>query len=150
MSRKQRKLRNLLVTPKFQLKLSLYYMASGLIIIGVMLGLIYNRLIEARELMNNVPVMNFQVQTRVNELMFEIVPISMFGFLAFIIFSFVFALIISHRIAGPVVAINAYIEQLKAGNYEYNRHLRPNDELKEIMNGLHELAAVLKQHNNDE
>ncbi len=40
MSRKRRKLRNLLVTPRFQLKLSVYYIASGLIIIGIMVGLI--------------------------------------------------------------------------------------------------------------
>lgn len=145
MSRKQRKLRNILVTPKFQLKLSLYYIASGLVIIGVMIGLIYDRLMKARDLMNNSPLMSFDIQTQVNELMFEVVEISLLGFLGFIIFSFIFALVISHRIAGPVVAITAYIEQLKQGNYDYNRNLRPNDELTEIMDGLQELSAVLKQ-----
>lgn len=145
MSRKQRKLRNILVTPKFQLKLSLYYIASGLVIIGIMTGLIYDRLMKARELMNNSPMMSFEIQAQVNELMFEVVEISLFGFLGFIIFSFLFALVISHRIAGPVVAITAYIEQLKQGNYDYKRNLRPNDELTEIMDGLQELSAVLKQ-----
>lgn len=149
MSRKQRKLRNLLVTPKFQLKLSLYYIASGLVIIGVMVAFIYNKLMTVRELMNSSPIMDFQVQTRVNELMFDIVQISLLGFAAFIIFSFVFALVVSHRIAGPVVAIRSYIAQLKAGNYEYKRHLRPYDELKEIMDDLHELAPVLKEKTGD-
>ncbi|MBD3648068.1 MAG: hypothetical protein HUJ31_11600 [Pseudomonadales bacterium] len=145
MSRKQRKLRNILVTPKFQLKLSLYYILSGLVIIGIMIGLIYDRLMKARELMNNSPMMNFEIQAQINDLMFEIVQISLFGFFGFIIFSFIFALVISHRIAGPVVAITAYIEQLKQGNFDYQRNLRPNDELTEIMDGLHELSAVLKQ-----
>lgn len=149
MSRKQRKLRNLLVTPKFQLKLSLYYIASGLVIIGVMVAFIYSKLMTVRGLMNNSPIMNFQVQTRVNELMFDIVQISLLGFAAFIIFSFVFALVVSHRIAGPVVAIRAYIAQLKAGNYEYKRYLRPYDELNEIMDDLHELAPVLKEKTGD-
>lgn len=149
MSRKQRQLRNLLVTPKFQLKLSLYYIASGLVIIGVMVAFIYDKLMTVRDLMNNSPIMNFQVQTRVNELMFDIVQISLLGFAAFIIFSFVFALVVSHRIAGPVVAIRAYIAQLKSGNYEYKRNLRPYDELKEIMDDLHELAPVLKEKTGD-
>lgn len=149
MSRKQRKLRNLLVTPRFQLKLSFYYIACGLVIIGIMVGLIFNKLMTVRDLMNESPVMDFQIQTRVNELMFDTVQISLLGFLAFIIFSFVFALVVSHRIAGPVIAIRAYIAQLKAGNYEYQRNLRPHDELKEIMDDLHDLAPVLKEKTGD-
>lgn len=123
----------------------MYYIASGLVIIGIMTGFVYNKLLRVRELMNNSPVMNFHVQTQVNDLMFQIVQISMIGFVAFIIFSFLFAIIISHRIAGPVVAIKAYIEQLKLGNYDYQRNLRPHDELTEIMDALHELAPVLKE-----
>ncbi len=99
--------------------------------------------------MNDSPMMSFQVQTQVNELMFEVMEISLVGFVAFVIFSFIFAIVISHRIAGPAVAIKAYIEELKAGNYDCQRHLRPHDELKEIMDGLHELSAVLKQKTGD-
>lgn len=149
MSRKQRKLRNFLVTPKFQLKLSLYYIVSGLIIIGIVTALIYGKLMTVRDLMNSSPMMDFEVQNRVNELMLECVQISLLGFAAFILFSFLFALVISHRIAGPVVAIRAYIGQLKAGNYDYQRHLRPRDELMEIMDDLHELAPILKEKTNN-
>tara|TARA_B100002003_G_scaffold251351_1_gene294433 strand:- start:1058 stop:1231 length:174 start_codon:yes stop_codon:yes gene_type:complete len=46
MNSKNRKLRNLVVNPYFQLKLSLYYVASGLLIIGAMIILIYERLME--------------------------------------------------------------------------------------------------------
>jgi len=68
----------------------------------------------------------------------------MVGFVAFAISSFIFALLVSHRIAGPILAITAYIEELKKGNYSYGRNLRPNDELIQIMDGLHELNAILK------
>jgi len=114
------------------------------VIIGIMVALIYEKLMTVRHLMNNSPMMDFEVQDRVNELMFESVQISFAGFSAFIIFSFIFALVVSHRIAGPVVAIRAYIAELKAGNYDYQRHLRPRDELKEIMEDLHELAPILR------
>jgi hypothetical protein len=53
-------------------------------------------------------------------------------------------LMVSHRIADPVVAISAFIEELKKSNYDYGRNLRPGDELTLIMDGLHELRAVLK------
>jgi len=145
MSRKNRKLKNLLITPRFQLKLSLYYIASGLVIIGAMFVLIYERLMTVRSMMNSGDVMDFEAQMEVNEIMFQIVEISLLGFVGFIISSFIFAVIISHRIAGPVVAICKFIEELKKGNYDYPRNLRPHDELVPIMDELHQLAPILKK-----
>jgi|TARA_Y100000310_G_C20692215_1_gene823082 signal transduction histidine kinase len=145
MSRKNRKLRNLVVNPHFQLKLSLYYIASGLVIIGAMIILIYGRLMDVRDMMNRGELMSFETQNEINEIMFQVVEISLLGFIAFIIFSFVFALIISHRIAGPVVAICAFIDALKEGDYDYPRKLRPHDELVPIMDRLHELAPILRE-----
>lgn len=150
MSRKQRKLRNLLVTPKFQLKMSLYYIVSGLIFFGAIVGIAYHKLMQVRALMNDNPIMNFDVQTQVNDLMFQIIQFTLIGFIAYIIFSSLFAIVMSHRIAGPVVAITAFIEQLKQGNYDYKRNLRPNDELTEIMTALQELAPVLKERHEHE
>ena len=145
MDRKQRKLRNLLVIPRFQLKLSLYYIASGLVFFGAIVGIAYQKLMQVRMLMNDNPVMNFDVQNQINDLMFQIIQFTLIGFVAYILFSSLFALVMSHRIAGPVVAITAFIEQLKQGNYDYKRNLRPNDELTEVMAALQELAPILKE-----
>ncbi|MBT4161104.1 MAG: hypothetical protein HOE54_07330, partial [Gammaproteobacteria bacterium] len=93
---------------------------------------------------NSIPT-DFTAQSRITEFTFHIAQISMVGFVAFAVASFVFALMVSHRIAGPIVAITAYIEELKKGNYDYGRKLRPNDELTLIMDGLHELKAKLKE-----
>ncbi len=69
----------------------------------------------------------------------------MSGFLVFVLFSFFFALMMSHRIAGPQVAIKAYLVALKEGDYDYERYLRPNDELTEIMDAVIDLKLVLKE-----
>lgn len=145
MSRKQRKIKNLLVIPKFQLKLSLYYALSGLIFFGAVVGVAYHKLTQVQTLMNENPVMNFHLQTQVNDLMLQIIQFTFLGFVAYVVFSSLFALIISHRIAGPIIAIIAFIEQLKQGNYDYQRQLRPHDELTEIMAALRDLAPVLKE-----
>lgn len=150
MSRKQRKLKNLLVTPRFQLKMSLYYVVTGLLFLGAFMAVAWHKLERVRDLMNDNPVMNFHVQTQVNDLMFQIIQFTLAGFVAYVIASTLFALIMSHRIAGPVVAIKAYIDQLKQGNYDYQRNLRPNDELNEIMDALKELAPLLKDQTGSE
>lgn len=86
-----------------------------------------------------------RVQSRVNDLMLESVQFSLLGFSVFILLSFIFALMISHRIAGPQVAIKAYIAALKEGDYDYERNLRSRDELNEIMEALKDLKPALKE-----
>jgi len=145
MSRKNRKLKNFLVTPRFQLKLSLFFIVSGLLFLMVIVGFTFNNVNEVTQLMNMNPIMDFSTQNRVNDLMFQIVQVCLAGFVLYMIFSFLFALVISHRIAGPVVAIVAYIRALQEGDYDYQRNLRPGDEFKEIMDELHKLKPIMQE-----
>lgn len=145
MDRNDRKLSNFLLTPKFQLKLTYYYIGVGLVIISGTVGAVFYKMSAVRDIMNNSVATDFTSQSLISEQMFQIVQISMVGFVAFAIASFIFALMVSHRIAGPVVALTAYIDQLKQGNYDYGRELRPNDELTTVMDGLHELSRTLKE-----
>lgn len=140
-----RKLSNFMLTPKFQLKLTYYYIGVGVVIIlGTVSGVMY-KILQIRDVMNNSVATDFSAQSQITDITFQIALISMSGFVAFAVSSFIFALMVSHRIAGPIVAITALIDELKKGNYDYGRKLRPNDELTLIMDGLHELRTVLKE-----
>ncbi|MCH8256355.1 MAG: hypothetical protein IIA75_00370 [Proteobacteria bacterium] len=143
MSRSNRKISNFLLTPKFQLKLTYYYIGVGGAIIIATGATVFYKMTVIRDIMNTSIVTDFGAQSKISEQMFFIAQISLVGFVAFAIASFIFALLVSHRIAGPVVAITAVINELKKGNYNYGRKLRPNDELTLIMDNLHELKAVL-------
>ncbi len=95
--------------------------------------------------MNDNPRLDLQVQLQMNDLMEQCFQVALLGFFIFIVLAFVFALVMGHRIAGPQVAIQAYIAALKEGNYDYQRSLRPRDELTEIMAALKDLNPVLKE-----
>jgi hypothetical protein len=140
---KQRSIKNMFVQPQFQLKLSLYYVIVGGIILAVVGSMALTQMGEVRRLMNNGEALSFQTQVLVNELMIESLEYVFLGFGVFILFSFGFARITSHRIAGPQVAIKAVIEDMKEGNYEPKRNLRPSDELQEVMIAVKELAEIL-------
>ena len=144
MSRSNRKISNFLLTPKFQLKLTYYYIGIGGAIIIATGSTVFYKMTVIRDIMNTSIVTDFGAQSKISEQMFFIAQISLVGFVAFAIASFIFALLVSHRIAGPVVAITAVIDELKKGNYNYGRKLRPNDELTLIMDNLHELKTVLE------
>jgi len=142
-SRSDRKISNFLLTPKFQLKLTYYYIGVGGAIIIATGATVFYKMTVIRDIMNTSIVTDFSAQSKISEQMFLIAQISLMGFVAFAVASFIFALLVSHRIAGPVVAITAFIDELKKGNYHYGRKLRPNDELTLIMDNLHQLKAVL-------
>ncbi len=148
-SKGKRKVSNLLLTPKFQLNLTYYYIAVGVLIIAATVSGVFYNMLRIRDVMNNSIATDFSSQTQITDLTFQIAQISMLGFVAFAMASFIFALMVSHRIAGPIVAITAYIEEMKKGNYDYGRKLRPDDELTLIMGGLHELNAELKAKTTD-
>lgn len=71
----------------------------------------------------------------------------MFGFcVMFGLFVVVpFSLFLSHKTAGPIVAIKRYIRSLKEGNYNDSIELRDGDELKEIASDLEDFAKKMKQ-----
>ena len=144
MSKNDRKLSNFLLTPKFQLKLTYYYIGVGVLLIVGTAGSVFYKMTLVRNIMNNSVATDFTAQSRISEHMFHIAQISLVGFVAFAIASFIFALMVSHRIAGPVVAITAYVEELRKGNFDYGRNLRPGDELTIIMDALHDLKESLK------
>ncbi|MDA1075691.1 MAG: hypothetical protein O3A63_13160 [Proteobacteria bacterium] len=73
----------------------------------------------------------------------DITGATLIGFASYVIFSFVYSLMLSHRVSGPMIAITEFISQLTKGNFKYRRQLRKGDELEPIMKGLHELAAEL-------
>ena len=142
MSKQQRSIKNMFVQPEFKMKLSLYYMALGGLMISVVGALVLQKIQDVQALMNN-PEQDYTSQIQITDMMMQCLQISFVGFALFIVTSFIFALVVSHHVAGPQVAINAYIEQLKLGNYKYNRNLRPHDELKSVMSALKELQSVL-------
>ena len=70
------------------------------------------------------------------------------SFMFFVVSTVFYMIMLGQRVGGAVVAIVAYIGELKTGNYDAKRELRKNDELGAIMLALRELAESLKQQKN--
>ena len=145
MRHNQRSIKNMFVQPRFQLKLSLYFVVVGGAILTAVGLFIIQTNISVQAQMNTSAIMDLRSQSQINEMLRQCVEVAMLGFLSFVIYSFFFALLMSHRIAGPQVAIKAYLNALKEGNYDYERNLRPSDELTEVMDAVKELKLALKE-----
>ena len=144
MKNNQRSLKNIFTQPRFKLSLSMYFVIIGGAFLNVIALFTMYTNGKVLDLMNNNLRLDFHAQMQIHELTLESFQAVLLGFVIFIAFSFFFALMMSHRIAGPQVAIRAYIEALKDGNYDYERELRMKDELNDIMNALKELKPILE------
>jgi hypothetical protein len=149
MSKANRKLKNLLLMPKIQLRYSYYLLALVAMPLSVLLTysvLLFHKLNLSLELMNNLPieviVMTEDVSQKIT-LAIVIIFLSTSGVVLFGTIS------ISHRFVGPIYVINRYIEAMKKGDYSFTRDLRKDDEMKETLTLLKELGAQLSKPQQD-
>lgn len=141
----QRSVKNFLLNPRMQLRISLYFVVFGFAIMGAMTFLFYNQIQRVDDIVSSISGMPIEQQIELGQILSNLVKISLIFYLIFLLSAGLYGLIISHRIAGPMYAILAYIEELKKGNYDSKRNLRDYDELKPVMDSLKELAEGLKR-----
>ncbi len=65
--------------------------------------------------------------------------------LAAVPFIFWGSILFSHRIAGPLPKIYQALKTMGDGNYDIKLTLRKNDELRELVDNINDLAAKLRQ-----
>ncbi|MCB0408227.1 MAG: hypothetical protein KDD34_08490 [Bdellovibrionales bacterium] len=144
MIKSPRKIRNFLIQPGYQLKFSLYFVVSGMALLGVMIAVVFYKLKSLSDVVSRSGALDIKAQNMLNDLIFDVTWISLAAFAGFALIVFVYSIVISHRIVGPTVAICAYIEELKKGNFDAKRTLRKYDELHQIMDSLQDFALKLK------
>lgn len=142
MGKDQRKVTNLLVRPRAQLRLAGgFAFLSGLAVSSMLLviAVSFGRALGALS----------EVDVRTKTLLYELVVrnllICAVISLAVALCAFVYALRLSHRFYGPIVPILRLIEQLKNGDYSARGQLREDDELQEIMSSLNEMSEALSR-----
>ena len=140
----RRLFKNFLLKPKHQIAYPYYVIVVGFAVFGSTAIYIRGKMAQIESLLNQGP--NSEISyLQLTDLFADATRVSMFGFFVFVLFSCIYALVISHRVSGPMTAIIAFIEQLQKGNYDYRRELRKRDELKPILRALKGLAAALRK-----
>lgn len=144
-SQPNRSIKNFVINPAFQFRLAFYFVSAAVAITGILLLVVFGYLSEVRTIVANSPGLAIETQLQIHDVISKIIQISI-GFLVVMVVAILgYAVVVSHRIAGPMFAILAFIEKMKAGNFKDQRPLRPYDELGPIMLSLHELADQLDE-----
>lgn len=58
---------------------------------------------------------------------------------------FILAIVLSHRIAGPIYRMKRDLDEIAAGNYSKRLRLRKTDELKDVAESINNLIDILEE-----
>lgn len=141
LGKSQRKVGNYIKSAGLSKGYYLHIFAGGVAFLGILLTYASHLLNEINLVVAAIP--DATLSAEIQDRLFMVAIIFFLSFLAFIASTVFYMIVLGQRVGGPVIAICAVIDDLKAGNYQIKRQLRKNDELVPIMNSLHELAASL-------
>lgn len=139
MQKNQRKLKNLIINPKFQLKYIFWISFSGLSLI-ILQSFIFYRYTKENytflvEMVDMTEQAKLQLDSELNQIIITLIILS-FSFLGILT---IFGLFFSHKVAGPLYKFNLVMNKIRNGDDSLRVHLRPGDEFHEIADSFNKL-----------
>ncbi len=142
---KRRKVSNYFANATLSKKYHFRLMAISFFFMAAVLFYLLQVIRDVTQKVSFVAINDELAAEHIYESMNHLMVMMTLSFVVYFLFSVLFVLFIEQKVGGPTVAILEYIEQLKAGNYDYNRNLRTGDELESIMQSLKELKTQLQE-----
>ena len=146
----RRKLRNFFFKPQDQTRYTNWYIMGGFVCMTLSVLFIHYRLQSVDVLLNSTAAVKMGGHIPVYEAFTDITTIALAGFVAYVTYACALAMVISHRVTGPTIAIIACIEAMRKGDYGVTRELRKKDELVAIHDALMDLSRTLKERHGDD
>ena len=144
----KRTVKNYLINRPLQVRMGYYFASISLALVGAGVVYLNYNVSFVRGQFARIEGLPYSFQMALESRMSHMLYFSAAFLLIAVIFNLLYGIYISHRIAGPMYAILKYIQSLREKNYSDTRNLRPNDELRPIMDALHELAHDLQHSQN--
>lgn len=144
-SKGRRKVKNILLAPKSQIRIGAIVFAIGFITMSVLFGIIlmrFNDILDAFVAISTDRELAMEASRSTKVALWVTYSALLLGFL---FSTFYLALKVTHRYLGPMVAIRRQIHAMKEGQYAERVKLRQDDEFQDIADDLNALAERLQK-----
>ena len=155
MGHKKRKLRNFLIRPGLQLRFTLKIAGAALIISALNIVVFYHYIKENYEIFIDPLTKAQLIDAQTSQVLYQelsnisttLITLSALFTLA----SILIGVVLTHKIAGPMVAFKRTFSQIKEGNTDARIYLRPRDEFKDVALSFNEMmdTVIAKKQEND-
>ncbi len=144
----RRKFGSFFLKPEYNLKFGYRIISAGFVFFGATAWLVWQKLGQY-DVMLNLGFDGHVSPLAAAGVLGEIAQITLGGFLGFVLYASMYALLTCHRVGGPTVAILDTIQRMKYGEYQLDRKLRKADELQPVQEELIKLAETLQEKKHD-
>lgn len=141
----RRKLKNVLIYPRYQLKYVFWLSATGLILTLVNCAVFYTYMQENYSILVDLSPMDDSTKAQLYSELRRIVTL-LGGFSAvFILAVAAIGMFVSHRTAGPLYHFKRVFNDIKAGKRDARIRLRPGDDFRDVADSFNQMMDSLKK-----
>ncbi len=140
-----RKLRNFLINPQYQIKYIFWTTLSGLFLILCNIFVFYHFVSENYKILVDLSPMEDEAKTQLYRELHRILFL-MGGFsIFFVIVVSLLGLVLSHRTAGPMFQFKRVFQSIQSGNLDTRIHLRPKDDFQDVAHECNRMIDYLQK-----
>ena len=141
----RRSLKNILVNPKKQLRFSLILVTGSSLTVVLFLLVVVFQMKQTLLTLGIIYRFDLEIVTAMQSALTSAVYVSLLLTAMVTFLSVLVGIRLSHRIYGPMVAINRHLSELAGGDYKRRVTLRKDDDFLEIQDSLNALAEALEK-----
>ena len=135
-----------LIDSKFQLKWTLIIVLVGVMVSALLGYFIISKSIENTELMN----LELDLKAQVSQYDTNTLIMLLAFVLVMALFLFIWGVLMTHKVSGPIFIISRYLRQLAEGQGPQVRPLRKGDELKHFFDTFSSMLQAFKDRHQQE
>ena len=147
MGKEQRKLRNFIINPKFQLRYIIFTTMWGLALVIINASVFYSFISENYEVFIELNDITDEAKAVLYQELYQIIYILIGLSITFLFTVAIFGIVLSHKIAGPMYKFRKTFKEIKEGNTNLRINLRPKDEFKEVALEFNSMMDSLSKNN---
>jgi len=142
-AKSNRKLRNFLIHPRYQVKVMSLTAVTGIVMIVANVTIFYIFIREHYSTLSNAisisEVLRLQLQSELQEIVLTIILFS----IVWLALLCLLTLMITHRSAGPLYRFKCVFDAIRAGKHDTRIVLRPKDDFHEVAESFNSMMETL-------
>ena len=140
---KDRKLKNFLINPKYQLRYVFWVSSTGLLLISLYSILVYHYVSENYSILVELSPMEdaakIQLYSELKEIIFKLCG----GSVIFMGLVSLLGIKLSHKTAGAMFAFKKTFKKIQDGDLQARINLRPGDDFQDVAHAFNEMFEVV-------
>lgn len=142
-SKRNRKIRNLLINPSYQLKYTFFITFTGICLVTLLAFISYSYLRENYQTLIELSPMTDEARAQLIKELHDIAFYLGSASTTFLALVAIMGLWMSHRVAGPMYHFQRVFDEISQGNRKARVKLRPNDEFHDVAKVFNEMMDKL-------